>query len=90
MPKVTKKQKPKGSLIGGGRAWSDSGEDEEEKTKDETCLEAQASNEFACSFHLLNTKSANLSDNDGEDVILDGEISGALIIVEDKEKSILE
>ncbi|GKC23455.1 hypothetical protein Tco_1025605, partial [Tanacetum coccineum] len=25
--------------------WSDSGEDEEEKTKDETCLVAQASNE---------------------------------------------
>ncbi|GJX91430.1 zf-CCHC domain-containing protein [Tanacetum coccineum] len=29
-----------------GRAWSDSGEDEEEKTKDETCLVAQASNEI--------------------------------------------
>ncbi|GJS10418.1 hypothetical protein Tco_0367214, partial [Tanacetum coccineum] len=28
-----------------GGTWSDSGEDEEEKTKDETCLEAQASNE---------------------------------------------
>ncbi|GJZ26165.1 hypothetical protein Tco_0570418 [Tanacetum coccineum] len=26
--------------------WSDSGEDEEEKTKDETCLVAQASNEY--------------------------------------------
>ncbi|GJX04523.1 hypothetical protein Tco_0190439 [Tanacetum coccineum] len=30
------------SFIGG--AWSDSGEDEEEKAKDETCLVAQASN----------------------------------------------
>ncbi|GKC27689.1 zf-CCHC domain-containing protein, partial [Tanacetum coccineum] len=28
-----------------GGTWSDSGEDEEEKTKDETCLVAQASNE---------------------------------------------
>ncbi|GKB76630.1 hypothetical protein Tco_0943525, partial [Tanacetum coccineum] len=27
--------------------WSDSGEDEKEKTKDETCLVAQASNEFS-------------------------------------------
>ncbi|GJR64870.1 hypothetical protein Tco_0010935 [Tanacetum coccineum] len=31
------------AFIGG--TWSDSGEDEEEKTKDETCLVAQASNE---------------------------------------------
>ncbi|GJW18002.1 hypothetical protein Tco_0025438 [Tanacetum coccineum] len=29
-----------------GGTWSDSGEDEEEKTKDETCLVAQASNEI--------------------------------------------
>ncbi|GKF01839.1 hypothetical protein Tco_0028762, partial [Tanacetum coccineum] len=28
-----------------GGTWSDSGEDEEENTKDETCLVAQASNE---------------------------------------------
>ncbi|GKE69276.1 zf-CCHC domain-containing protein [Tanacetum coccineum] len=28
-----------------GGTWSDSGKDEEEKTKDETCLVAQASNE---------------------------------------------
>ncbi|GKD31490.1 zf-CCHC domain-containing protein [Tanacetum coccineum] len=28
-----------------GGTWSDSGEDEEEKTKDETCLVAQGSNE---------------------------------------------
>ncbi|GJR26366.1 zf-CCHC domain-containing protein [Tanacetum coccineum] len=30
-----------------GGSWSDSGEEEEEKTKDETCLMAQASNEIA-------------------------------------------
>ncbi|GKB41384.1 hypothetical protein Tco_0886326 [Tanacetum coccineum] len=29
-----------------GGIWSESGEDEEEMTKDETCLVAQASNEF--------------------------------------------
>ncbi|GJT46323.1 hypothetical protein Tco_0955038, partial [Tanacetum coccineum] len=37
-------------LVGG--AWSDSGEDEEEKTKDETCLEAQASNEICLGINL--------------------------------------
>nr|GEV25201.1 DUF4219 domain-containing protein/UBN2 domain-containing protein [Tanacetum cinerariifolium] len=33
-------------------AWSDSGEDEEEKTKDETCLVAQASNEICLGVNL--------------------------------------
>ncbi|GKF18148.1 hypothetical protein Tco_0063066, partial [Tanacetum coccineum] len=33
-------------------AWSDSGEDEEEKTKDETCLVAQASNEICLGINL--------------------------------------
>nr|GEV80810.1 serine/threonine protein kinase SRPK1 [Tanacetum cinerariifolium] len=32
--------------------WSDSGEDEEEKTKDETCLVAQASNEICLGINL--------------------------------------
>ncbi|GJR26038.1 DUF4219 domain-containing protein [Tanacetum coccineum] len=35
-----------------GRAWSDSGEDEEEKAKDETCLVAQASNEIFLGINL--------------------------------------
>ncbi|GJY52047.1 hypothetical protein Tco_0442894, partial [Tanacetum coccineum] len=39
-PQRSKNQR---AFIGG--TWSDSGEDEEEKTKDETCLVAQASNE---------------------------------------------
>nr|GFA49571.1 zf-CCHC domain-containing protein/UBN2 domain-containing protein [Tanacetum cinerariifolium] len=34
------------------RAWSDSGEDEEEKAKDETCLVAQASNEICLGINL--------------------------------------
>ncbi|GJX10162.1 hypothetical protein Tco_0200021 [Tanacetum coccineum] len=57
---LSPRSKNQRDFIGG--TWSDNNEDEEEKTKDETCLEAQASNEFACSFHLLNTKSANLSE----------------------------
>ncbi|GKC20855.1 hypothetical protein Tco_1023005, partial [Tanacetum coccineum] len=39
-----------GASIGG--AWSDSGEDEEENTKDETCLVAQASNEICLGINL--------------------------------------
>nr|GEX75512.1 alpha/beta hydrolases superfamily protein [Tanacetum cinerariifolium]GEY14611.1 alpha/beta hydrolases superfamily protein [Tanacetum cinerariifolium] len=38
------------TFIGG--AWSDSGEDEEEKAKDETCLVAQASNEICLGINL--------------------------------------
>ncbi|GKA79991.1 zf-CCHC domain-containing protein [Tanacetum coccineum] len=42
-PKSSRSNNQK-AFIGG--AWSDSGEDEEEKAKDETCLVAQASNEI--------------------------------------------
>ncbi|GJZ32780.1 retrovirus-related pol polyprotein from transposon TNT 1-94 [Tanacetum coccineum] len=38
------------AFIGG--TWSKSGEDEEEKTKDETCLVAQASNEICLGINL--------------------------------------
>ncbi|GJZ42218.1 zf-CCHC domain-containing protein [Tanacetum coccineum] len=38
------------AFIGG--AWSDSGKDEEEKAKDETCLVAQASNEICLGINL--------------------------------------
>nr|GEX48748.1 retrovirus-related Pol polyprotein from transposon TNT 1-94 [Tanacetum cinerariifolium] len=38
------------AFIGG--AWSDSGEGEEEKTKDETCLIAQASSEICFGINL--------------------------------------
>nr|GEU65080.1 copia protein [Tanacetum cinerariifolium] len=38
------------AFIGG--AWSDSGEDEKEKAKDETCLVAQASNEICLGINL--------------------------------------
>ncbi|GJR35075.1 hypothetical protein Tco_1210759 [Tanacetum coccineum] len=35
-----------------GRTWSDSDEDKEEKTKDETCLVAQTSNEICLGINL--------------------------------------
>ncbi|GJU04110.1 hypothetical protein Tco_1114448 [Tanacetum coccineum] len=38
------------TFIGG--AWSDSGEDEEEKNKDESCLVAQASKEICLGINL--------------------------------------
>ncbi|GKB86723.1 alpha/beta hydrolases superfamily protein, partial [Tanacetum coccineum] len=38
------------AFIGG--AWSDSGEDEEENTKDETCLVAQASNDICLGINM--------------------------------------
>nr|GEY38622.1 alpha/beta hydrolases superfamily protein [Tanacetum cinerariifolium] len=37
-----------------GAAWSDSDEDEEKKTKDKTCLVAQASNEICLGINLKN------------------------------------
>ncbi|GJY32125.1 zf-CCHC domain-containing protein [Tanacetum coccineum] len=46
-PQRSKNQR---AFIGG--TWSDSGEDEEEKTKDETCLVAQASNEICLGINL--------------------------------------
>nr|GFB27847.1 alpha/beta hydrolases superfamily protein [Tanacetum cinerariifolium] len=48
-PKSSRSNNPK-AFIGG--AWSDSGEDEEEKAKDETCLVAQASNEICLGIKL--------------------------------------
>nr|GEU97344.1 ribonuclease H-like domain-containing protein [Tanacetum cinerariifolium] len=48
-PKSTRKNNQR-VFIGG--AWSDSGEDEEEKHKDKTCLVAQASNEICLGINL--------------------------------------
>ncbi|GKD85888.1 alpha/beta hydrolases superfamily protein, partial [Tanacetum coccineum] len=48
-PKSSKNNNQR-AFIGG--AWSDSGEDEEEKNKDETCLVAQASNEICLGINL--------------------------------------
>ncbi|GKA75606.1 hypothetical protein Tco_0781984 [Tanacetum coccineum] len=49
IPKSSRSNNQK-AFIGG--AWSDSGEDEEEKAKDETCLVAQASNEICLGINL--------------------------------------
>ncbi|GJT49165.1 retrovirus-related pol polyprotein from transposon TNT 1-94 [Tanacetum coccineum] len=48
-PKSSRSNNQK-AFIGG--AWSDSGEDEEEKAKNETCLVAQASNEICLGINL--------------------------------------
>ncbi|GJS88423.1 retrovirus-related pol polyprotein from transposon TNT 1-94 [Tanacetum coccineum] len=48
-PKSSRSNNQK-AFIGG--AWSDSGEDEEENAKDETCLVAQASNEICLGINL--------------------------------------
>ncbi|GJZ74241.1 hypothetical protein Tco_0638387, partial [Tanacetum coccineum] len=48
-PKPPRSKNQRG-FVGG--TWSDSGEDEEEKTRDETCLVAQASNEICLGINL--------------------------------------
>ncbi|GJT23815.1 zf-CCHC domain-containing protein, partial [Tanacetum coccineum] len=48
-PKLSRNNN-KRAFIGG--AWSDSGQDEEEKSKDKTCLVAQASNEICLGINL--------------------------------------
>ncbi|GKD00894.1 alpha/beta hydrolases superfamily protein [Tanacetum coccineum] len=47
-----KSQRSKNQRAFVGGTWSDSGEDEEEKTRDETCLVAQASNEICLGINL--------------------------------------
>ncbi|GJT33324.1 hypothetical protein Tco_0923743 [Tanacetum coccineum] len=51
-----------------GGSWSDNGEDEEKKTKDETCLMAQASNEilFETEFYIDDLSSIDDSELDSE------------------------
>ncbi|GJS86318.1 retrovirus-related pol polyprotein from transposon TNT 1-94 [Tanacetum coccineum] len=69
MSKTTKRQEPKSvrrRFVGG--SWSDSGEEDDEKVKDETCLVAHASSEV-CS------KSSYFSDENSsiDDIALDNE-----------------
>ncbi|GJZ04203.1 hypothetical protein Tco_0537478 [Tanacetum coccineum] len=49
MSNVTKKKNPR-AFVGG--TWSDNSEDEEDKTNEETCLVAQASNEICLGINL--------------------------------------
>nr|GEW81810.1 retrovirus-related Pol polyprotein from transposon TNT 1-94 [Tanacetum cinerariifolium] len=57
------KDKNQRAFIGG--SWSDSGEEDDEKDKHETCLMAQASNEI-CIGVDLEPNEVTLSENDGE------------------------
>ncbi|GKD66123.1 hypothetical protein Tco_1308231, partial [Tanacetum coccineum] len=50
------------AFIGG--IWSDSGEDEEEKTKDETCLVAQASNEVLSETEFYSDSLSSIDDSE--------------------------
>ncbi|GKD14098.1 hypothetical protein Tco_1198505 [Tanacetum coccineum] len=63
--KTTEGQEPKAFVEG---SWSDSGEEDDEKDKDETCLMAQASSE-------VHSESSYFSDSNSsiDDVILDSE-----------------
>ncbi|GKD10938.1 hypothetical protein Tco_1190623, partial [Tanacetum coccineum] len=47
-----------------GGTWSDSGEDEEERTKDETCLVAQASNEVPSEIEFYSDDSSSIDELD--------------------------
>nr|GEZ71613.1 zf-CCHC domain-containing protein/DUF4219 domain-containing protein/UBN2 domain-containing protein [Tanacetum cinerariifolium] len=47
-----------------GRFWSDSDEDEEEKTKDEKCLMAKASNEVLSETEYFTDDQSSLDEND--------------------------
>ncbi|GJR05493.1 zf-CCHC domain-containing protein [Tanacetum coccineum] len=62
-PPRTKNQR---AFVGG--SWSDSGEHEEEKIKDETCLMAQTSNEVLSKTEFYSDDLSSIDDND-----LDGE-----------------
>ncbi|GJY03829.1 hypothetical protein Tco_0369769 [Tanacetum coccineum] len=47
-----------------GGSWSDSGEKEEENTKDETCLMAQASNEVLSETEYYNNDISSMDDHE--------------------------
>ncbi|GJY97620.1 hypothetical protein Tco_0514530 [Tanacetum coccineum] len=52
-----------------GETWSDSDEDKEEKTKDETCLVAQASNEVLSKIEFFSDDLSSLDEKDLDSVI---------------------
>ncbi|GJV53802.1 hypothetical protein Tco_1449543, partial [Tanacetum coccineum] len=47
-----------------GGTWSDSGKDEEEKTRDETCLVAQASNEVPSEIEFYSDELSSIDELD--------------------------
>ncbi|GJZ80070.1 zf-CCHC domain-containing protein, partial [Tanacetum coccineum] len=54
------KDKNQRAFIGG--SWSDSGEEDDEKVKDETCLVAQASNEVCSDFSYFSDENSSIDD----------------------------
>ncbi|GKC41811.1 putative reverse transcriptase domain-containing protein [Tanacetum coccineum] len=66
-PKQSKYQNQK-AFVGG--SWSDSDEDEEERTKDEKCLMAKASNEVLSETEYFSDDQSSLDENDLDRTIL--------------------
>ncbi|GJR52665.1 zf-CCHC domain-containing protein [Tanacetum coccineum] len=64
----SKPPRKKNQKASGGGSWSDSGEDEEEKTKDETCLMAQASNEVLSETEFYRDDLSSIDDNELDSV----------------------
>ncbi|GKB14962.1 hypothetical protein Tco_0848885 [Tanacetum coccineum] len=54
------KDKNQSAFVGG--SWSDSGEEDDEKAKDETCLVAQASNEVCSDFSYFSDENSSIDD----------------------------
>ncbi|GJT50968.1 hypothetical protein Tco_0977125 [Tanacetum coccineum] len=63
-----------------GGTWSDSGKHEEERTKDETCLVAQASNEILSTYKAYNGGNAILVRNSSGNIIGKGGSQEPLIL----------
>ncbi|GKC46510.1 retrovirus-related pol polyprotein from transposon TNT 1-94, partial [Tanacetum coccineum] len=57
-----KPPKDKNQRAFGGCSWSDSGEEDDEKAKDETCLVAQASNEICSDSSYFSDKNLSIDD----------------------------
>nr|GFC57108.1 transposase, Ptta/En/Spm, transposase, Tnp1/En/Spm-like protein [Tanacetum cinerariifolium] len=57
---ITKRQEPKSIFFGG--SWSDSGEEDDEKVNNETCLVAQASNEVCFESSYFSDENSSIDD----------------------------
>ncbi|GJT60563.1 retrovirus-related pol polyprotein from transposon TNT 1-94 [Tanacetum coccineum] len=66
------KDKNQRAFVGG--SWSDSGEEDDEKAKDETCLVAQASNELFSSYKAYNGGNVIFGSNLHDNIIGKGKI----------------
>nr|GEW51154.1 retrovirus-related Pol polyprotein from transposon TNT 1-94 [Tanacetum cinerariifolium] len=66
------KDKNQRAFVGG--SWSDSGEEDDENAKDETCLAAQASNEICSNFSYFSDENSSI-----DDLALDNEYDKLLL-----------